>query len=276
MLGIVTKFDFLRAFAFTTSQIVPHFDELMRRTVADVMTEAVVHVEPAAPLTRVLQLMVGLKSRSFPVIGSDGQLVGMISARRCYARPQGDNTGRSPLAKPKSILCVPKNSSLRITSGPFGYCRGSLYQRSTWLVHDTSNGVGRSRLETCCLCYRSSTGMSRWIWTRTRLRPSLSRGGAVREAMSISQRPPIPMHSLSDAPTFQRWAPAIFAPSPRCGEAEPIAHNDLCFRRISTFCRRRRSNIDTDASPRLPWALPPNGTPRPTDRRSSALARKRH
>ena len=79
MLGIVTKLDFLQAFAFTTSQIVPHFNELMRRTVADVMTEAVVHVEPAAPLTRVLQLMVGLKSRSFPVIGSDGQLVGMIS-----------------------------------------------------------------------------------------------------------------------------------------------------------------------------------------------------
>jgi len=79
VLGIVTKFDFLRAFAFTTSQIVPHFDELMRRTVADVMTEAVVHVEPAAPLTRVLQLMVSLSIRSFPVIGSDRQLVGMIS-----------------------------------------------------------------------------------------------------------------------------------------------------------------------------------------------------
>ena len=79
MLGIVTKLDFLRAFAFTTSQIVPHFDELMRRTVADVMTEAVVHVEPAAPLTRVLQLMVNLRNRSFPVIGPDSQLVGMIS-----------------------------------------------------------------------------------------------------------------------------------------------------------------------------------------------------
>ena len=79
VLGIVTKFDFLQAFAFTTSQIVPHFDELMRRTVVDVMTEAVVHVEPTAPLTRVLQLMVGLKSRSFPVISSDGQLAGIIS-----------------------------------------------------------------------------------------------------------------------------------------------------------------------------------------------------
>ena len=79
MLGIVTKFDFLRAFAFTTGQMVPHYDELMRRPVAEVMTEAVVHVELAAPLTRVLQLMVSLKSRSFPVIGPDHQLVGMIS-----------------------------------------------------------------------------------------------------------------------------------------------------------------------------------------------------
>jgi CBS domain-containing protein len=30
VLGIVTKFDFLHAFAFTTRQIVRHFDELMR------------------------------------------------------------------------------------------------------------------------------------------------------------------------------------------------------------------------------------------------------
>jgi CBS domain-containing protein len=79
MLGIVTKFDFLRAFAFTTGQMVPHYDELMQRPVAEMMTEAVVHVEPTAPLTRVLQLMVSLKSRSFPVIGPDRQLVGIIS-----------------------------------------------------------------------------------------------------------------------------------------------------------------------------------------------------
>jgi CBS domain-containing protein len=79
MLGIVTKFDFLRAFAFTTGQMLPHYDELMRRPVADVMTEAVVHIEPTAPLTRVLQLMVSLKNRSFPVIGHDRQLLGMIS-----------------------------------------------------------------------------------------------------------------------------------------------------------------------------------------------------
>jgi CBS domain-containing protein len=70
MLGIVTKFDFLKAFALTTGQMVPHYDELMNRQVADIMTEAVVHVEPTTPLTRVLEMMVSLKTRSFPVIGS--------------------------------------------------------------------------------------------------------------------------------------------------------------------------------------------------------------
>jgi CBS domain-containing protein len=79
MLGIVTKFDFLQAFAFTTRQMVPHYDELMRRMVAEVMIEAVVHVEPTEPLTRVLQLMVSLKTRSFPIIGPKRELVGIIS-----------------------------------------------------------------------------------------------------------------------------------------------------------------------------------------------------
>ena len=79
LLGIFSKFDFLRAFAFTTSQVVPHYNELMSRPAAEVMTEAVVHVDPASPLTRVLQLMVNLKTRSFPVMSADGQLEGMIS-----------------------------------------------------------------------------------------------------------------------------------------------------------------------------------------------------
>ena len=79
MLGIVTKFDFLRAFAFTTGQMVPHYDELMGRPVREIMTEAVVHVEPSVPLTRVLQLTASIKARSFPVMSSEGRLVGMIS-----------------------------------------------------------------------------------------------------------------------------------------------------------------------------------------------------
>jgi CBS domain-containing protein len=91
VLGLVTKFDFLKAFAFTTAQVVPHYDELMGRTVGEVMTAAVVHVEPAAPLTRVLQLMVSLKARSLPVLDPDRGLVGMIS-REDIMRALRDST----------------------------------------------------------------------------------------------------------------------------------------------------------------------------------------
>ena len=79
LVGIISKFDFLRAFAFTTSQVLPHYNELMNRPAAEVMTEAVVHIDPTSPLTRVLQLMVSLKMRSFPVMNADGRLQGMIS-----------------------------------------------------------------------------------------------------------------------------------------------------------------------------------------------------
>lgn len=78
LVGIATKFDFLKAFAFTTRQLVPHYDELMSRKVGDVMTVAVVTVEPSSPLTRALQLMVDMKARSLPVV-EDGKLVGMVS-----------------------------------------------------------------------------------------------------------------------------------------------------------------------------------------------------
>jgi len=79
VVGVVTKFDFLKTFAFTTMQLLPHYDELMERKVSEVMTEAVVHVEPSAPLTRTLQLMVSLKARSFPVMTADKKLVGVIA-----------------------------------------------------------------------------------------------------------------------------------------------------------------------------------------------------
>jgi CBS domain-containing protein len=79
VLGIVTKFDFLWNFDFTTGQMVPHYDELMSRPVAQVMTRSVVHVEPAMPLTRVVHLMGTLRARSFPVMDRELRLVGIIS-----------------------------------------------------------------------------------------------------------------------------------------------------------------------------------------------------
>ena len=77
--AVVTKFDVLRCFAFTPSHMVPRYDDLMNRTVADIMTTAFIYVGADTRLTRVLQLMVEHKIRSIPVIDNDHRLVGIIA-----------------------------------------------------------------------------------------------------------------------------------------------------------------------------------------------------
>jgi len=79
LVGFVTKFDFLKAFAFTTQQLVPHYDELMEKTVRTVMSTKVVHVLPDERLVHALQLMIETRARSFPVLDAAGKLVGIIS-----------------------------------------------------------------------------------------------------------------------------------------------------------------------------------------------------
>ena len=79
IVGVVTKFDVLKCFAFTPSQMVPRYDDLMNRTVGDIMTTAFIYVGADTRLTRLLQLMVEHKIRSIPVIGNDHRLVGIIA-----------------------------------------------------------------------------------------------------------------------------------------------------------------------------------------------------
>jgi hypothetical protein len=93
MLGIVTKFDFLQAFAFTTGQMVPHYDDLMRRPVGEMMTEAVVHVEPAAPLTRVLPVDGEPEGSQLSRYRPRPPIGGHHLPRGCDARPQRGHTG---------------------------------------------------------------------------------------------------------------------------------------------------------------------------------------
>jgi CBS domain-containing protein len=77
--GIVTKFDMLKCFAFTPSQMVPRYADLMGRTVADLMTSDFIYVRPDTKLTRVLQLMVEHRIRSIPVLDGDSLLTGIIA-----------------------------------------------------------------------------------------------------------------------------------------------------------------------------------------------------
>jgi CBS domain-containing protein len=55
------------------------------------MTESVSSIEPTTPLTRVLEMMVTLKTRSFPVVNDGAQVVGMIS-REDMMRALGEAT----------------------------------------------------------------------------------------------------------------------------------------------------------------------------------------
>src|SRR3954453_19244395 len=74
IVGVVSNFDFLKCFAFSPSRMVPAYNELLSRTVADIMTPEFIYVDPATKLTRVLQLMVDHRMKSVPVLDADERL----------------------------------------------------------------------------------------------------------------------------------------------------------------------------------------------------------
>jgi CBS domain-containing protein len=80
LLGVVTKLDFLRAFAFTRDTMIPRYEDIMQRPAECAMTAEPITVTQDMPLTRVLQLMVCTRHKSFPVTRGK-VLVGMISRR---------------------------------------------------------------------------------------------------------------------------------------------------------------------------------------------------
>jgi CBS domain-containing protein len=79
VIGIVTKYDFLKCFAFHPSHMIPHYEDLMKRIVGDVMTPDFIYVHGEIKLTRVLQLMIDHQTRSIPVVDGDRKLTGIIS-----------------------------------------------------------------------------------------------------------------------------------------------------------------------------------------------------
>jgi CBS domain-containing protein len=78
LLGVVTKLDVIKAFAFTTRTMIPPYAEIMKQPAESVMTLHPVTVTPDVSLTRVLQLMAETRFRSFPVV-IGALLIGMIS-----------------------------------------------------------------------------------------------------------------------------------------------------------------------------------------------------
>jgi len=79
VLGLVSKFDFLNCFAFRPGHMLPRYDDLMSRTVADIMTPEYIYVSATTKMARVLQLMVDHRIKSIPVIEANSKLTGIIS-----------------------------------------------------------------------------------------------------------------------------------------------------------------------------------------------------
>ena len=79
VVGIVSQFDFLKCFAFNPGRMVPAYDDLLSRMVADVMTPEFIYVDPETKLARVLQLMVEHRMKSIPVLDAEQRLVGIIA-----------------------------------------------------------------------------------------------------------------------------------------------------------------------------------------------------
>ena len=78
LVGMATKFDVLKAFSLTTESIAPNYDAIMAHPVSAVLVPDPETVTPDLPLSRLLQKLVEMGVKSFPVV-DDGRLVGIIA-----------------------------------------------------------------------------------------------------------------------------------------------------------------------------------------------------
>ncbi|BAU58432.1 tRNA nucleotidyltransferase [Halorhodospira halochloris] len=91
LLGVATKLDLLKAFTFNSQSIVPQYESIMDHRVEEVMTREPITVTPNMPLTRVLQRVVDMRTKSFPVVDEQGRIEGVI-AREDLLRALRDAT----------------------------------------------------------------------------------------------------------------------------------------------------------------------------------------
>jgi len=95
LLGMVTKLDLLRAFAFSLDSKIPHYAAIMARAVGRVMTRTPETVGPKSPLTRILQQLVDSRKKSLPVVSGD-RLVGIIAREDLLRALREASEGRMP------------------------------------------------------------------------------------------------------------------------------------------------------------------------------------
>ena len=97
LIGMITKLDLLKAFAFTEKSKIPHYDAMMDQEISQVMTKDPRVVYPGTSLTRVLQYMIETGHKSFPVV-EDDRVTGIVARediiRALRQAAQGQGTAR--------------------------------------------------------------------------------------------------------------------------------------------------------------------------------------
>jgi CBS domain-containing protein len=79
LMGVVSKLDALKVFAFALDQPLPHYMDGMATTVGQIMSTGIATVDPETRLQRVLQLMIQHRVKSLPVVDRSRNLVGIIA-----------------------------------------------------------------------------------------------------------------------------------------------------------------------------------------------------
>ena len=79
LVGIVSKADALKAFAFRQDGILPHYDDVMGTSVEEIMSRYVMTVDAESRLQRVLHLMEKYRFKSLPVVDAGNRILGVMA-----------------------------------------------------------------------------------------------------------------------------------------------------------------------------------------------------
>jgi CBS domain-containing protein len=95
IVGMLTKLDLLKAFAFTSGTMVPPYDRIMQQPVESAMNPRPVTVVPDEALTRLLQRMIETRHKSFPVV-IGALLIGIVAREDVVRGLRAAAAGRRP------------------------------------------------------------------------------------------------------------------------------------------------------------------------------------
>ena len=79
VVGIVSQFDFLKCFAFNPGRMVPAYDDLLSRMVADVMTGGIHLCRPGDEADARIAADGGPSDEEYAVLDAEQRLVGIIA-----------------------------------------------------------------------------------------------------------------------------------------------------------------------------------------------------